>query len=176
MVVVKSFVVWWGVLTGRFVFFSSWYLMSLVLLLSSFLSSFLSPGYACAAPGTVCDRCDLHQKIRHNSEGMEDVCPFCLNVKVAGVTPICEEPACQDVKDLAGAIACDKKVDDYCKALQASGSNDPGCINYVSEERKWAVPRVANKCKGAVVVLAVLVSDILFPLFSQAPINSKTLN
>ena len=26
------------------------------------------------------------------------------------------------------------------------------------------------------VVLAVLVSDILFPLFSQAPINSKTLN
>ena len=130
-----------------FCIFSSWYLMSLVLLLSSFLSSFLSPGYACAAPGTVCDRCDLHQKIRHNSEGMEDVCPFCLNVKVAGVTPICEEPACQDVKDLAGAIACDKKVDDYCKALQASGSNDPGCINYVSEERKWAVPRVANKCK-----------------------------
>jgi hypothetical protein len=38
----------------------------------------------------------------------------------------------------------------------------------------WAV--VVLAVVPLAVVLAVLVSDILFPLFSQAPINSKTLN
>jgi hypothetical protein len=43
----------------------------------------------------------------------------------------------------------------------------------------WAVVVLAVVPLAVVplaVVLAVLVSDILFPLFSQAPINSKTLN
>ena len=104
--------------------------------------NYVKDGYACAAPGTVCDRCDLDQKIRNGEMGMENACPFCLNEKINGTASICDNPKCQNVLTLAKAKECDIEVEKYCDALHAVGSEDPGCINYFI--KTWKISHVGR--------------------------------
>ena len=103
-------------------------------------------GYACAEPGVPCDRCELAADIRYNRENADQACPFCLNVRVPGMTPICEVPECSSYKNIVEARACDTKVEAYCSALAAKGESDPGCVDYVRKEYLYGVPRVASNC------------------------------
>ena len=55
---------------------------------------------------------------------------------------MCEVPECKNIDTLEKARACDAKVEAYCTSLALQKSSDPGCVNYVKEETKFAVPQV----------------------------------
>jgi hypothetical protein len=111
----------------------------------------LKEGFACAQPGLPCGRCDLDTRILQQSTGKDEACPFCLNNKLKGKgrdmgSSPCDCAECKEITSKEGARKCDDFVFEYCHHLLALGMSDPGCVNYINQTLKYAVPRVSSNC------------------------------
>jgi hypothetical protein len=106
----------------------------------------IKQGFACAEPGKPCDRCVLDNRIQINADDKASACQFCLNKKLKNMTSPCAFPQCQSISTVADANACDGFVSNYCGQLEARGMSDPGCVDYVKQSRRFAVPRLASNC------------------------------
>jgi len=111
----------------------------------------------CPAPGVPCETCLQDERISQQNyrpgvsareQGTEgaQICPFCLNEKIPGLTSPCLQNVCESVNDYWSAVACDEMVFEYCAALLGANLHDPGCENYQNRSITYGVPQI-NRCR-----------------------------